>query len=505
MERACSAPSISSSVPSRDNVDNMEGLVHDAFGVQQHNGSTINTVGFEKDKDIPFGEAEKFYKLIDDSQKELYPGSDYVETRFNQSMRNDDTTIGSTFALDVFTASGYALGKVIATKFDDETLKKAHQYVLFNCHHVQSYIDEHRQILNLSHSGLPPHQIERMHSESFASWFEKHIENTNLSQDDPISNDLKSLARDPNFIGIQYEKFLSNGYRFHTKEVERKRKTHNCGVIVRATTSSYSSIRDQNPISSELDYYGILQNVIELDYEGGRRVVLFECDWVSKDSQNIQGASNNQIVETSNQKDNDVQDCQNIQGASNNQIDETSNQKDNDVQDCQNIQDASNNQIDETSNQKDIELQASNKIVENDFMDEEFDQGHSFSKLMEKCLNDAKLDNSNVHDVVLADGSTRIPKVQSFDTQAYHFLNQSMQFEVEHKGLHARLLSVVEQHKRMETRIVKLERQRTQLVLSRGKVAATLAAMAQLVREKAETEMEKWQKGSRLSLTGFTS
>ncbi|XP_075482523.1 uncharacterized protein LOC142522848 [Primulina tabacum] len=208
--------------------------------------------------------------------------ADYVETKFNQSTRNDETIIGSTFALDVFTASGYALGKAIANKFDDETLKKAHQYVLFNCHHVQSYIDEHRQILNLTHSGLPPHQIERMHSESFASWFATHIENINPSQDDPVSNDLKSLARGPNFVGIRYEKFISNGFRFHTKEVECKRKTQNCGVIVQATTSSYSSIRDQNPISSELDYYGILQNVIELDYEGGRRVVLFECDWVSK-------------------------------------------------------------------------------------------------------------------------------------------------------------------------------------------------------------------------------
>ncbi|XP_073149750.1 uncharacterized protein [Henckelia pumila] len=174
--------------------------------------------------------------------------ADYVETKFNQSTRNDDTTIDSTLALDVFTNSGYAIGKAIATKFDDETLKKAHQYVLFNCHHIQSYIQEHREILNLSHSGLPPHQIERMHSESFASWFAKHIENINLPQDDPVTNDLKSLAGGPNFIGIQYAKFVSNGFRFHTKEVERKRKTHNFGVIVRATTSSYSSIRDQNPI-----------------------------------------------------------------------------------------------------------------------------------------------------------------------------------------------------------------------------------------------------------------
>ncbi|KAG6494421.1 hypothetical protein ZIOFF_049446 [Zingiber officinale] len=152
----------------------------------------------------------------------------------------------------------------------------------FDTFSLKEVLSEHRRILNLSHSGLPPHQIERMHSESFASWFAKHIENTNLSQDDPISNDLKSLARGPNFIGIRYEKFISNGFRFHTKEVERKRKTQNCGVIVRATTSSYSSIRDQNPISSELDYYGILQNVIELNYKGGRKVILFECDWVSK-------------------------------------------------------------------------------------------------------------------------------------------------------------------------------------------------------------------------------
>ncbi|KAG6503406.1 hypothetical protein ZIOFF_035719 [Zingiber officinale] len=180
VEIACSAPSISSSVLSRDDVDNMEGLVHDAFGVQQHNGSTINTAGFEKDKDIPFGEAEKFYKLIDDSQKELYPGY---------------------------------------------------------------------------------------------------------------------------------------------------------------------------------------------------------C-------QNIQGASNNQIDETSIQKDNDVQGMPlksknvgkfhvQLQDGTNTQpqilIDKytTRNSK---KKDCQNIQGASNNQIDDASNQKDIELQASNKIVENDFMDEEFDQ-----------------------------------------------------------------------------------------------------------------------------------
>ncbi|KAL8497467.1 hypothetical protein ACS0TY_020970 [Phlomoides rotata] len=57
------------------------------------------------------------------------------------------------------------------------------------------------------------------------------------------------------------------------------------GVSVKATPSSFSSTRDQNPILSKLDYYGVLNNVIELDYNGGRRVVLFDCDWVSKGKQ----------------------------------------------------------------------------------------------------------------------------------------------------------------------------------------------------------------------------
>ncbi|XP_042400652.1 uncharacterized protein LOC121990613 [Zingiber officinale] len=136
--------------------------------------------------------------------------------------------------------------------------------------------------MSLSHSRLPLHQIEHIHSETFASWFANHIEDANLVEDDPVSNDLRSIARGPNVIGIRYEKFISNGFRFHTKEVECKRKTQNYGVTVRATTSSYSSVKDHNPVLSELDYYGILQNVIELDYGGGRKVILFECKWVSK-------------------------------------------------------------------------------------------------------------------------------------------------------------------------------------------------------------------------------
>ena len=103
-----------------------------------------------------------------------------------------------------------------------------------------------------------------------------------MPNDDPISSDLKALARGPNLVGVRYEKFLINGFRFHVRDVERKRKTQNSGVTVNATTSSFASIRDENPILGEMSYYGILERIIELDYRAGRKIVLFDCDWVSK-------------------------------------------------------------------------------------------------------------------------------------------------------------------------------------------------------------------------------
>lgn len=50
---------------------------------------------------------------------------------------NDNAKSG----LDIFLVTGRSLGKGIAMRFDEETLKKAHQYVLFNCEAVRPYIE----------------------------------------------------------------------------------------------------------------------------------------------------------------------------------------------------------------------------------------------------------------------------------------------------------------------------------------------------------------------------
>ncbi|CAN1832649.1 hypothetical protein LINPERHAP1_LOCUS33550, partial [Linum perenne] len=57
---------------------------------------------------------------------------------------------------------------------------------------------------------------------------------------------------------------------FHTKDHEKKRKTQNSGVIVTG---------DDGVDVEAIDYYGVLREAIELQFLGGRRVVLFRCDW----------------------------------------------------------------------------------------------------------------------------------------------------------------------------------------------------------------------------------
>ncbi|XP_042437052.1 uncharacterized protein LOC122023018 [Zingiber officinale] len=59
----------------------------------------------------------------------------------------------------------------------------------------------------------------------------------------------------------------------------------NSGVSVRASTPSFASSRDKNPVVGDVDYYGAIIEIIELNYWSKSKVVLFHCEWyqVEKD------------------------------------------------------------------------------------------------------------------------------------------------------------------------------------------------------------------------------
>lgn len=74
-----------------------------------------------------------------------------------------------------------------------------------------------------------------------------------------------ALARGPNDVVKKYTKFIINGFRFHIKSKELKKRTQNSGIVISAFTKCYASSRDTIPREEEINYFGVLIDIVELD------------------------------------------------------------------------------------------------------------------------------------------------------------------------------------------------------------------------------------------------
>ena len=57
------------------------------------------------------------------------------------------------------------------------------------------------------------------------------------------------LSRGSNTLVTCFKGYIINGFRFHIKDYEAKRKTQNSRVVAIAETSSFASAQDMNPIT----------------------------------------------------------------------------------------------------------------------------------------------------------------------------------------------------------------------------------------------------------------
>ena len=70
----------------------------------------------------------------------------------------------------------------------------------------------------------------------------------------------------------------SNGHHFRIKRVDDKRKTYDCGISASFEVECRSHANDRQPITSTLRYYGVLEDIIELDFISFKKV-LFCVQW----------------------------------------------------------------------------------------------------------------------------------------------------------------------------------------------------------------------------------
>ncbi|RDY06304.1 hypothetical protein CR513_09722, partial [Mucuna pruriens] len=120
-------------------------------------------------------------------------------------------------------------------------------------------------------------QLEKIVSKEFAYWFLHRVTNPYIT--DVVPNEIKYLARGPMAIARRYTAYNINGYKFRTMGRDEGLKTQNNGVFLTSSTSCVASQVDANLRLVDLPYYGKLEDIIELNYYGFLKVILFRCKW----------------------------------------------------------------------------------------------------------------------------------------------------------------------------------------------------------------------------------
>ncbi|KAK9148371.1 hypothetical protein Scep_007128 [Stephania cephalantha] len=106
-------------------------------------------------------------------------------------------------------------------------------------------------------------EVDSSLEHNFPIWFQTYARNS------IIDETLVDLSVGPSRSCTVYPGYLVNGYKFHSATYDVNRSTQSSGVLVKG--SNYADVSH--------NYYGVLQEVVEIEYTGLKRVVLFKCEW----------------------------------------------------------------------------------------------------------------------------------------------------------------------------------------------------------------------------------
>ncbi|XP_015162178.1 uncharacterized protein [Solanum tuberosum] len=194
-----------------------------------------------------------------------------IDTKFNKPERNYDGGLKKCDGgLSIFCQSGKTLGAKTPYELKADELEQAHIYILKNCDEVLSYLEEFAQ----THENAR-HLSDAEWNKQFIEWFKDRVAQLHKGDDSRMMEDLLSLSRGPTKYSTHSNGYVINGYRFHAEDYDRKLRTQNCGVVV---------LGENDKDSENLDYYGVLTDVIELQFVMDRRMVLFRLFYANDNS-----------------------------------------------------------------------------------------------------------------------------------------------------------------------------------------------------------------------------
>ncbi|XP_060209378.1 uncharacterized protein LOC132636500 [Lycium barbarum] len=188
-----------------------------------------------------------------------------IETRFNREDRNDDgSSKKDEPVLDIYSKSARPFGDGDYDAIPRKDLDMARWYVLNNCEEAEYFLQEHKEELVKQDVG----NIEEKHREQFPLWFKRKILKLYNKDKSMSIKKLYPLAMESDVRGRKHTGYVINGVRYLIQRRDELRKSQNCGIVV----AGYH----ENEL---IDFYGIITDIIELEYVDENRVFLFKCKW----------------------------------------------------------------------------------------------------------------------------------------------------------------------------------------------------------------------------------
>ncbi|KAL6284249.1 hypothetical protein ACE6H2_015178 [Prunus campanulata] len=169
---------------------------------------------------------------------------------------------------------------------DMDLLNQAHLYVLENTEEVLPYIEEHMIHIKTTYPKFRKRTkwLQDKHNSTFIQWLRFKVQSEfNGEDNNGISENLRWLAAGPSMAMPSYRSYLINGVKFNTKAQDDVRTVQNSGVYLLAHTMQVANAKDKNPIVSNMGFYGVIQEIWDLDYQKFRIPVL-RCDWIDNTS-----------------------------------------------------------------------------------------------------------------------------------------------------------------------------------------------------------------------------
>jgi len=141
-------------------------------------------------------------------------------------------------------------------------LQKMRHYIITNCDEARKWVEEHKTQLTRDSSI----NIKKRHKEHFVRWFE--IEIAKLYEKGEASKLMHALPQGPDPRARVLNRVHMNNWLFRTAATEKSLVTQNSGVLVKGDDST-----------GNMTWYGVIRNIISLEFPQAKEVILFQCDW----------------------------------------------------------------------------------------------------------------------------------------------------------------------------------------------------------------------------------